>query len=344
MSPAAQLALDRRRSHTAVVLLLTLATCLIVYKTLPALRAIRSAEATGGLALRPYLANSAAHMTPALLWTESLTYLGIIWPALVLGVLIAAVARMAIPEIWFVLKPTTSGLRATLFGTAAGMPLMLCSCCAAPLFEGIYGRTRRLEPSLALMLAAPTLNPAALALTFILFPIAVTAVRLALTVIAIVGVAAIAAMVAGPGKALLAPRRSELESEPVLADYAYSILHVSVRTVPLVLLGVPIAILMFHRLQWISLLSTSTSWMLILLIGAVLLLPLRTLFEVPLAYGLMTIGAPLGVVAAMLFVGPAVNLPSLLVVARAAGLRTSLLLALLVGGLAVSATRILPGR
>jgi len=64
----------------------------------------------------------------------------------------------------------------------------------------------------------------------------------------------------------------------------------------------------------------------ILFIGAVLLLPLPTLFEMPLAYGLL-VGASLGTVAAALFVGPAVNLPSLLVVSRRAGIRVSLLFA-----------------
>jgi len=48
----------------------------------------------------------------------------------------------------------------------AGAPLMLCSCCVAPIFTGVYERSARLGPSLGLMLAAPALNPAALILTF----------------------------------------------------------------------------------------------------------------------------------------------------------------------------------
>src|SRR5439155_22784006 len=37
----------------------------------------------------------------------------------------------------------------------------LCACCVAPLFDGVYARTRRLDLALALMFAAPELNPAA---------------------------------------------------------------------------------------------------------------------------------------------------------------------------------------
>jgi uncharacterized membrane protein YraQ (UPF0718 family) len=80
---------------------------------------------------------------------------------------------MAIPRDWFALALSGPGLRSTFSGAAAGVPLMLCSCCAPPVFEGMYGRTRRLGASLALMLAAPGLNPTALALTFILFPVPV---------------------------------------------------------------------------------------------------------------------------------------------------------------------------
>jgi uncharacterized protein len=84
--------------------------------------------------------------------------------------------------------------------------------------------------------------------------------------------------------------------------------------------------------------TSASVGMLIPFLGAVLLLPMPTLFEIPLAYGLLLSGAPHGLVAAVLFIGPAVNLPSLLVVGRAAGIKASLPLALLTGGLAIAIT------
>jgi uncharacterized membrane protein YraQ (UPF0718 family) len=114
-----------------------------------------------------------------------------------------------------------------------------------------------------------------------------------------------------------------------------SVLHVGARTLPLILAGIPVAILMFNYLRRVPSFAVSNSFgLLILFIGTVLLLPLPTLFEIPLAYSLPLIGAPLGMVAAVLFAGAAINLPSLLIVGRTAGIKASLLLAVLVGGLA----------
>jgi uncharacterized membrane protein YraQ (UPF0718 family) len=198
----------------------------------------------------------------------------------------------------------------------------------------MYGRTRRLDASLALMLAAPALNPAALTLTFILFPLSVAAGRLALTAAALVGIAGIATLVSQPTTEIL-EERSLPKQQSLLAGYAESVLHVSLRTVPLILMGVPIAILIFNQLQRIhSFAVANSAGMIILFLGALLLLPMPTLFEIPLAYSLLLGGAPFGLVAAVLFIGPAVNMPSLLVVARAAEIKASLLLALLIGGLA----------
>jgi hypothetical protein len=59
--------------------------------------------------------------------------------------------------------------------------------------------------------------------------------------------------------------------------------------------------------------------MIILFRGALLSLPMPTLFEISLAYSLLLGSAPFGLVAAVLFIGPSVNMPSLLVGARSAG-------------------------
>jgi uncharacterized protein len=336
MITKAQLAPRSRQNRTAIVLLLVLGAGLIIYKIGPALRAIQTAQSTGHLTPRPYLAPSGVTANPEVLWAESLAYFRIIWPALVFGVFISAAARVAIPRDWFALSLTGSGLRSTFSGAAAGVPLMLCSCCAAPVFEGVYERTRRLDASLAMMLAAPALNPAALALTLILFPLSVASGRLVLTIAALIGIAGIGNLFSGRATEL--PERSHSrEEQSLLVAYTKSILHVSLRTLPLILVAVPIGIVIFNRLQGIPSVAISTSaGMVILFLGAVLLLPMPTLFEIPLAYGLLLSGAPHGVVAAVLFIGPAVNLPSLLVVGRAAGIKASMLLALLTGGLSIA--------
>jgi uncharacterized membrane protein YraQ (UPF0718 family) len=56
-------------------------------------------------------------------------------------------------------------------------------------------------------------------------------------------------------------------------------------------------------------------------------LAMPSFFEIPLAFSILAAGDPLGAAAAVLFAGPIVNLPSLLVVGHDAGWKVSALLA-----------------
>jgi len=69
-------------------------------------------------------------------------------------------------------------------------------------------------------------------------------------------------------------------------------------------------------------------------VAVVIALP--TFFEIPLALLLVQAGAPLGAVAALLFAGPAVNLPSLFTLARAGSPRVALALGIAVFVVAVA--------
>ena len=130
--------------------------------------------------------------------------------------------------------------RDQLVGALAGAPLMLCSCCAAPIFPSIYRRTRKAGPALALTLAAPLLNPASLALIFILFPFRLAATRLALAL----GSGARRfglgrqAEVGRVGATAEGATPRERRWPEVLWAYARSLLDVSLRTVPLILAGI----------------------------------------------------------------------------------------------------------
>ena len=145
-------ALHRSKSsfarRMAVALLVALMVGLIAYKIGSALRVVQTARLTGVLNLHPYLASQRGPVTLVAIWMKSLAYLRIIWPALVFGILIAAGAHIAIPPDWIALNFNRSKAYSTFAGAAAGVPLMLCSCCVAPVFEGVYARTRRLDTSI----------------------------------------------------------------------------------------------------------------------------------------------------------------------------------------------------
>jgi len=66
------------------------------------------------------------------------------------------------------------------------------------------------------------------------------------------------------------------------------------------------------------------------------MLTLPSLFEIPLALLMLSAGGPAGGAAALLFAGPAINLPSLLVIGRYSSWKVAAGLAVLVWGIALT--------
>jgi uncharacterized membrane protein YraQ (UPF0718 family) len=80
---------------------------------------------------------------------------------------------------------------------------------------------------------------------------------------------------------------------------------------------------------------TFTSWpaqAAVIGVTALVAIPIAvpTFFEVTLALALLSAGAPAGAAVALLFAGPAVNLPSLLTVGRSAGWKVAVGVAVMV--------------
>jgi len=202
---------------------------------------------------------------------------------------------------------------------------MLCSCCIAPVFETLYARTRRLGPSLAVMLAAPALNPAVLAATFLIFPPAIGWLRLcgalALVLFASVALARVAHE----------PRASEscaLDApSPSLRDlpraFVASLGVVARRTLPAIVIGIVVAMAFAGWVPLDRLAGTSAVLAVVAVAAIAVPLALPTFGEIPLALALIAAGAPLGAAAALLVAGPTVNLPSLFALARATSWRVA---------------------
>jgi len=199
----------------------------------------------------------------------------------------------------------------------AGTPLMLCSCCITPIFQSVYERGARLGSALAVMLASPGLNPAALLLTAILFPPSLAVARIAAVLVAVFGLAPLVERTVGAGLVVADGRFAPLAADDsprslkeTVARFAGALGYLTVRTVPLVLGGV----LLSSPILPVSLkLSTGGTPLVVAFVAAVaVLVALPTFFEIPLAMLFLGLGSP-GAAAAMLVAGPIVNLPSLLV-------------------------------
>jgi uncharacterized protein len=316
-----------RRLILSVVPLLFVAG-LVFYKTRASVPVLRRAWAGGAMAARPEVVSFGAQAVAVDALHRSINYFLVIGPALLFGILISAAVRAYVsPDVWrriFAVRGTRSQFRAGLAGT----PLMLCSCCVAPIFGAVYEGSARLAPSLTLMLASPALNPAALALTFMLFGPAIGTMRLLLSLTAVAAIGPIVQMLFPRVLVAADPEINHSMDQQTFGSALYTVL---VRTVPALVLGLLFSMLL---IQWLpaGAFASATPRSLAILFVASLAVPLAlpTFLEIPLALSLLAAGLPVGAALALLFAGPAVNLPSLLAMARIAGWKVAVSVAVFV--------------
>lgn len=308
---------------------------LMTYKAVASLAVLQNAANSGTIGARHLLILDGE--ATALL-TRAGRYLAIVWPALAFGILISAAVRTFVSPNWLTASLGRRPMRAHLVAGGAGAPLMLCSCCVAPIFTAVYERTRQLGPSLAVMLAAPSLNPAATALTFIFFAPRIAWTRVVLALSAVFIGSFVAAKLVRVSPVARAPRIASRANDdaPLAVMFLRSCAHVSVRTIPFIVLGLVAALAIADRFPFET--GTASTTVGAVAFAALLATPLAlpTFFEVPLALALLGAGAPPGAAIAVLFAGPAVNLASLLTIAHASSWKVSLVTAAMVWTLAVA--------
>ena len=308
---------------TGLLVLLAIVAALVTYKSSSALSTISHVSSSGTLSVRAGIVPTAAPPDRSAL-ARTFNYLGTIWPALAFGILISAAVRSFVPATALADVFRRTPARAYLAAGASGSPLMLCSCCVAPIFSAVYERSARLGPSLALMIAAPAFNPAALILTFMLFSWPIATARVLMSVVAVFAGTAVIARIWGDAAAtpnVLAADAATCEAAgPAAIRFVRSCVFVGARTVPLLVGGVVAGMAISEYLPAATF-TSSSAHATVIAVTALLAVPiaLPTFFEVPVALALLAAGAPAGAAAALLFAGPAVNLPSLFTVAQSAG-------------------------
>ncbi|HEX8720978.1 MAG TPA: permease [Pyrinomonadaceae bacterium] len=317
-----------------VLLLLVTVGGLIAYKATGSWAVIGKVQATG--ALKPRF-----DLTAAGAFERTLSYFGTVWPALAFGVLISGAVRAFVSPRWLAGLFGGGRVRSQVVAGLAGAPLMLCSCCVAPVFTSVYERSSRLAPSLALMLAAPSLNPAALFLTFLLCGGRFGAARLLAAGACVLLSGLVAERCFKSDPAACPPAAAEEPPAGVASlavSFVRSCLKVAVQTVPLIVVGVFVSMLVASWLP-VGGLGSATAQATAVLVVAAIAVPLAmpTFFEIPLALLLLASGMPAGAAVALLVAGPATNLPSLFTVARSTGWRAPALVGLTVWALASAA-------
>src|SRR5437016_588676 len=325
------------RAFYLVLPVLVIVGALIAYKGSAALAVIGKVSATGVFTPRGNIIPRVGASDAGVL-TRTLNYFLVIWPALVFGILISAAVSTFVSPQWLSRLLGRRSLRSQVFAGLAGAPLMLCSCCVAPIFTGVYERSARLGPSLGLMLAAPALNPAALILTFMLFDYKVGVTRGAASVAAVLFTGMIADRIFARTEVHCDVDDLQAEGRP--ADFLHFLracARVSVRLLPVIVIGVLASMIIAQMIPVRTFDSTAARFLAIAIVAAVAVpLALPTFFEIPLALILLGSGAPVGAAVALLIAGPSVNLPSLLTIMRSTNWKVSAVVAASIWTLAVA--------
>lgn len=314
----------------AALLLVLFAGGLVAYKASAALATLAKAQAAGTLGAKPGwidLADLPSWLRPL---AGSANYVAWVILALSFGILIATVVRALVPASWLSITVGARGARGHLLAALVGAPLMLCSCCVVPLFESVYERTRRLGPSLGLMFAAPALNPAAIALTFVLFPASIAWARLILSLVLVLGATAVLARLAVASRPEVDCELPRARAGDLARSFAASLWETTRRTLPAILVGIVLSVALAQGIPLAKVGGAGLVATTLLVAGLATLLALPTFGEIPLAIALSAAGAPDAAVIALLVAGPAINLPSILSLGRAASTRVALASALAV--------------
>ena len=316
--------------------MLVILGALIAYKSSAALAVIGKVSATGVFTPRgnvvPRVGPSDAGVV-----TRTLNYFLVIWPALLFGILISAAVSTFVSPRWLERLLGRRSLRSQAIAGLAGAPLMLCSCCVAPIFTGVYERSARLGPSLALMLAAPALNPAALILTFMLFDYKVGLVRLGAAMTAVLFTGMIADKLLG--RTSVSCDKDDWQAEASPTDFVHFLracARVAFRLIPVIIIGVLLSMVIAQFVPAGTYNSNVAKFLAIVVVAAFAVpLALPTFFEIPLALILLGSGAPVGAAVALLIAGPSVNLPSLLTITRSTNWKVAAIVAASIWILAV---------
>src|SRR6266849_3946936 len=273
-----------RRIFYFVLPVLLIVGALIAYKSSTALGVIGKVSATGVFKPRGNVIPRVGASDAGVL-TRTLNYFLVIWPALVFGILISAAVSTFVSPQWLSRLIGRRSLRSQAIAGLAGAPLMLCSCCVAPIFTGVYERSARLGPSLGLMLAAPALNPAALILTFMLFDYRIGTVRLAASIVAVLFTGMIADKLLGETKVHCDTDNWQAAARP--ADFLHFLracARGTVRLVPVIGLGVLASMIIAQMIPVRTFNSPAAQFLAIVVAAAVAVpLALPTFFEVPMA-------------------------------------------------------------
>lgn len=262
-------------------------------------------------------------------WRFTTTYFDEVWKGFLVALLIAAAFDSLVPRAWLLrLMNRRTAFGQALAGGTAGLPSLMCTCCASPLTVGLRKRGAGTAASLAYWVANPVLNPALLVFLFLVAPWQFGVVRIVVGVLLVVGASTLVARLLGPAQAdetvgLPPELRSPARPDPAglgqfLPRYVRSLLQLAVVLVPAYF----VALLVLGFVSgWLSDFSGLDAKLgigavvICAVVGTLLVIP--TGGEIPVVLALTAAGVGAGSAGALLITLPALSVPSMVMVGRA---------------------------
>lgn len=258
-------------------------------------------------------------------------YLASIWPALVVALLISASVQALLPRSWLPRalnrrRPISSALA----GGVAGMPSMMCTCCAAPVAVTLKRNDVTSPAAVAYWLANPLLNPAVLAFLWLVAPWQWTLTRMVVGVATVLGVAVAVGLVTGArGDRLATTATADAPADEQLAARGRRFVQALLRLCVFLLPEYAILVLLVGAVRgWLLTLvqpgnNGPLNGPLIAVLAAIVgtLIVIPTAGEIPVLQGLALLGASPGMLGALLITLPAVSIPGAAMVVRSFGWR-----------------------
>lgn len=259
-------------------------------------------------------------------WDFTLVYFTAVWKALLVALVVAAAIDALVPRDWLLRvmnRRTHTGQ--SLVGAALSLPSMMCTCCAAPVAAGLRSSGVMRSAALAYWVGNPLLNPAVLIFLGLVLPWQYVLTRLVVGVLIAVGASAlIGRWIKGRAEAVPAQSSGAITVSALPVRYLRSLSKFTLILVPEHLALVFVIGLISPWLSGVYGLEAQVGAIAVLIaavVGTLLVIP--TGGEIPIIIALLGVGVGAGITGALLIALPALSIPSMVMVGKSLGWRTT---------------------
>lgn len=245
-------------------------------------------------------------------WQYAQIYFLAVWKAALLGIILGSLLQVLIPRRWLIGLFGHGRFSGPLLAAIFSLPGMMCTCCAAPVAVGMRKCSASASSTLAFWLGNPLLNPATLIFMGFVLGWQFSAIRLAVGLVTVLGVAFAVGKMTPETTDRLMPELPAADDRTFLQRWATSLWGLFWQTVPVYLLAVlalgAAQVWLFPHTQ--GAMGNSLWWIVAMAVaGALFVIP--TAAEIPIVQAMMLAGMGTAPALALLITLPALSVPSL---------------------------------